>query len=278
MFDYSVISNQPRNPLRLIAVGVLGCCALLSGCVVGGPTVLPSHNEFAREQLVVHSDFELPEHHRLIDDLVVRRVEIGNLLGIRPSDTPIHVYLFDSESKFREYVSLEHPDFPDRRALFVKNEDELKIYAAWNPRVAEDLRHEVTHGYLHSVVTGMPLWLDEGIAEFFEVERGKRGLNASHLYLLNSELAAGGWRPDLERLESLTDAAAMNQLDYAESWLWTHYLLSSQEIKQKPIIQAHLQQLVEKGEAFPISAAVDREVPDSEDRLVWYLRDLNRLR
>lgn len=255
------------------------CLSLLTtlGCIATTNIAsLPDKNELVRDQLVVHSDFELPKHHRLIDDLVVRRAEIANLLGIQPGQEPIHVYLFDTPQRFRSYVRKSHPDFPDRRALFVKRDERLMVYTMWSPRVGEDLRHEVTHGYLHSVVRGLPLWLDEGIAEFFEVERGQQGLNTAHLFLLTNELAADRWSPDLEHLEALDDAAAMSQLEYAEAWLWTHFLLSNEEAYRKPILQAHLQQLVKQGEAFAISAAVQREYPNAEQLLLEHLDRLNR--
>ena len=67
---------------------------------------------------------------------------------------------------------------------------------------------------------------------------------------MTNELAADRWRPNLGHLEALDDAAAMSQLEYAEAWLWTHFLLSNAEAYRKPIVQAHLQQLVKQGDAF----------------------------
>ena len=66
----------------------------------------------------------------------------------------------------------------------------LAVYAQWGDRMAEDLRHEVTHGYLHSVVPDVPQWLDEGIAKFYEVPRGQRGLNCPLFDRLLVKLAA----------------------------------------------------------------------------------------
>jgi hypothetical protein len=78
-------------------------------------------------------------------------------------------------------------------------------------------------------VPNLPLWLDEGLAEYFEVGRGRRGVNRAHVDYLLAQLAVGSWRPDLPRLERLAVAGDMTQLDYAESWLWVHYLLESPE-------------------------------------------------
>ena len=93
--------------------------------------------------------------------------------------------------------------------------------------MAEDLRHETTHGFLHAVVRNLPLWLDEGLAEYWEVPRSCRGLNKPHVERISSPLRRGAWRPDLRRLEGLNPAGDMNQDDYAESWAWVHFLLES---------------------------------------------------
>ena len=63
------------------------------------------------------------------------------------------------------------PGTPSRRAFFVESPTHLSVYAQWGDRVQEDLRHEVVHGYLHAVLRDIPLCLDEGIAEYFEVPR-----------------------------------------------------------------------------------------------------------
>ena len=110
--------------------------------------------------------------------------------------------------------------------LPVESDTRLMVYAFWGDHVAEDLRHEVAHGYLHAVVRNLPLWLDEGLAEYFEVPRGSRGLNKPHVEELRSSLDRG-WQPDLRRLESLQSVDQMTQLDYAEAWAWVHYLLET---------------------------------------------------
>ena len=126
-----------------------------------------------------------------------------------------------------QFLLRHFPSVPSRRAFFLETDTRLAVYAHWSDRVAEDLRHEVAHGYLHAVVPGLPLWLDEGLAEYFEVPRGTNGLNRPHVDLLSDMMQHDGWRPNLERLEQLTDAAEMDQRDYAEAWAWVYFLLHS---------------------------------------------------
>ena len=71
--------------------------------------------------------------------------------------------------------------------------------------MAEDLRHEVAHGYLHAVVPNLPLWLDEGLAEYFEVPRGLDGVNRPHVDRACRRAWPTTGGPNLARLEQLRD-------------------------------------------------------------------------
>ena len=66
-------------------------------------------------------------------------------------------------------VILPFPDFAERRAVFLKSDTRLMVLAHWHDGLGEDLRHELIHGYLHAEFNWLPLWLDEGLAEYFEL-------------------------------------------------------------------------------------------------------------
>lgn len=247
----------------------------LGGCLSGKieQDLLPGSEKIVRDQLVIRSNFHVPQRHRLIDELVARRDDIAGILSLPMSDELINVYLFEDATKFRGFMQTKHPDFADRRAFFVKNDTELKIYAHWGEKVGEDLRHEITHGYLHSAVPNMALWLDEGLAEYFEVPRGKKGLNAQHIYMLSARYRQSDWIPDIERLESIRLPQDLKQVDYAESWLWIHYLLQDSEATRK-LVQDHLARLRLSGHDEPLSRQVKRHLPDVEVKLVEHLKRL----
>jgi hypothetical protein len=133
----------------------------------------------------------------------------------------------------------------------------------------------VAHGYLHASVPNIPLWLDEGLAEFFEVGRGRRGFNRTHVDYLNGQLAIGNWRPNLPRLEQLTTAADMKQLEYAESWLWVHYLLSSQD-GNADLLTDFLAAL-RTGEAVaPLSERINAAVEQPATALLAHLKAISQ--
>ena len=267
-----------RSPFEavwsILLVVILG---IPVGCVtpwIDSTPPLPKLHTLVREQLVVHSDFRLPQKHRLIEDLVRQRDEVAMILELPRSDEPIHVYLFEDPLRFQAHLARSYPGLPPRRALFIKNDTQLIVLAHWGERVAEDLRHEVAHGYLHAVVPGIPLWLDEGLAEYFEVPRGEQGLNIPHLELLGQRYRRSGWEPQLERLESLTDLAELQQLDYAEAWLWPHFLLETTPAR-RTLLQSHLARLRESALAPPLAgelralhADYHRDVRDHLEQLI----------
>lgn len=265
--------------LRLVVGIVAVCSATLAGCSLTKveKELLPGREELVRDQLVIHSDFHVPQRHRLIDELVARRVDIAGILSLPMSDELINVYLFDSSEKFKAFMDRTHPEFSDRRAFFVKNDTELKIYAHWGERVGEDLRHEVTHGYLHSAIPNMALWIDEGLAEYFEVPRGRHGVNEQHVYMLSTRYRNSDWLPDLDHLEATKQPKDLKQIDYAESWLWMHYLLQENEATRK-LLQDHLARLRLSGHDEPFSKQVKRMIPNAEVKVVEHLRKLAKER
>jgi len=234
---------------------------------------LPSHYALVRDQLVIHSDFDLPANHRLLTELTAVRNDLAQRLGVLVSDEPIHVYLFENPKEFRWFVRVYHPQFPDRRAFFLETDTRLQIYAQWGDRVGEDLRHEVTHGYLHSSVPTVPLWLDEGMAEYYEVPRGGRGLNRSDLDYLLSAMDHRRWQPDLARLEQLEPSREMTQQEYSEAWAWVHFLMETR-LEYRMLLRQYLEDLRRLGSAEPLSARLRQLVPEPERALVAYLRSL----
>ncbi len=259
-----------QNPQKWCVVLLLCIC----GCQATPTEVtLPSRNRLVRDRLVIFTNFKIPKRHRLLEDLVNNRRVITETLELPECDEPIDVYLFRDEKRYRRYLRRFLPSLPDRRAFFVKDDTSLQVYAHWGDRVAEDLRHEVTHGYLHSVVPDVPLWLDEGLAEYFEVGLGQRGRNRPHILALASRFRRGKWRPDLARLEKLNSGPSLSQGDYAEAWLWTHYLLESSK-ENRQMVRDQLARIRMAGTAKPMSEQLAAKDKNIEEKLLRHLKTL----
>jgi len=248
--------------LLLLSAALIGCA--LSRKVPEPILQSAGSTSFVREQLIFHSDFDLPRQHRLLDEVTALRVDIASKLGIPASDEPVHVYLFESSESYGAFANKYFPRSAPRRAFFLETDTRLNVYAQWGDNVAEDLRHETTHGYLHAVVRNVPLWLDEGIAEYFEVPRGQLGRNRPHIDLLAAKADSGEWSPDVARLEQLPSANDMTQQDYAEAWLWVHWLLDSTPPRQK-LLSSWLTDLRRDGASEPLSIRI-RQLDSSPHR------------
>lgn len=233
---------------------------------------LPVEPQESDHQLQFACDIKLP------DEQVVRQLErerdvIYSTLGLPPSQEKIYVNVYGSEETYHQILARKFPMVPNRRAFFVETDTRLEVYAHWSPRYAEDLRHEVAHGYLHAVVPAIPLWIDEGLAEYFEVPEGNGGLNHPHLLLLADMMEHNGWKPNLLELEALRDAGDMQQIHYAEAWAWAYFMIESTP-ERREILAEYLTELRDKGKARPLSARLKESHIQVERTLADYLVDL----
>jgi hypothetical protein len=227
-------SRQFQLIVLILLIANAGGCAMFSDALpfVPSPSTTDdaSHSEaFSADRgtLRIHSDHYIPPDDRLFQTLVDLRETLRLRLGVPTSDRPITIYLFDESYEFRRFLENEYPEFPQRRAFFIETEDALSVYAQSGPHTVEDLRHEVVHAYLHAAMPDIPLWLDEGLAEYFEMPDREYGVNRPLADLMASRHTEGRWSPNLRRLESLPPDQLLSERDYAESWLWVYFLMES---------------------------------------------------
>ncbi len=268
-----------ESPLfRILAVRIVlthfALLTIVAGCsAVPKSSPLPAKHEFQVDQLIFHSNFHLPHDHRLVREVIAERNDLCETLRLPRSNEPIDVYLFADPASYTSFLASRFPDVPSRRAFFLETDTRLAVYAHWSDRVAEDLRHEVAHGYLHSVAPGLPLWLDEGLAEFFEVPRGHGGRNQPHVDLICDMIQHDGWQPDLAALEQLSNAGEMEQRHYAEAWAWVYFMLYSNPERRETLLQ-YLAELRERGHVEPLSVRLIAQQPNAEPMLAQYIRTL----
>src|SRR5579884_2957704 len=169
-----------------------------------------------------------------------------------------------------------YPDLPKRRAFFVAQPrgvgggEDLYVYTYWGDRVREDLRHELTHALLHSVLKDVPLWLDEGLAEYFELPPEDHGVNARHL----EQLRQGTFKPDLARLEQLGLVQQMTPVEYREAWAWVHLMLRDKP-EARAVLLHYLAQLRTNPTPGPLGPQLARVYPTPEATLQQHLPRLD---
>ena len=219
---------------------------------------------------LISSDFVIADDAPVIQELEQLQKDITNTLQLPPPRDRVVVYLFSGELAYRRYMRKTWPSLPARRAYFIGTSRELAVYSFQSPRVEEDLRHELTHGLLHATLRTVPLWLDEGLAEYFEV-RGPvtGGAHAEHLRTLQRSVRRN-WNPSILRLEGIVDFQQFERKDYAEAWAWVHFLLHEHP-DGKQILLDYISDLRESDSAGSFQARLQ---PDN-DGLVAYLTRLD---
>ena len=248
----------------------------LVGCALTRDASFPlADGDLPRDLLVIHGDLDLPHDHPLREELASLRREVGHRLELPPLDQPIHVQLFGSPREYRSFMNRRFPGLGYRRAFFVEHDNQLWVYASWGDRIAKDLSHEVTHGYLHAVVPDIPLWLDEGLAEYFEVSREQQRVNRPHVEYLLDRLQLGRWSPNIARLENLAATDEMTQQDYAEAWCWVHWLLDSTPAHAR-LLKDHLAQYGPEHPAKPLSQMLVSSKTASDELVIQHLQSLGK--
>lgn len=237
----------------------------------------PARHSVRSERLLVQSDFQLPKDHPLITDLIRLRGQVSQILELPEQQKEVVVYLFSNEQEYTQYLDATYPGLPKRRAYFVGTPRELAVYTFWGKRIQEDLRHEYTHGILHATLKEVPLWLDEGLAEYFEVIGPEPGqVNVDYAQNLVT-LLGNGWRPDLKRLEQLDKFEQMQRIDYQEAWAWVHFLLHSSP-ETREILVMYLKDLQTEAEPVPLSARLEQNGLRVADRFLNYVATLRTVR
>ena len=226
--------------------------------------------EHASGPFVYHADFSLEPFLPLLQSVSELQHEIPRQLGLDQVKEPIHVFLFQQERTYRGYLRKYFPEVPRRRALFVKQRGPGMVFAHQSKHLAEDLRHETTHAVLHSMLPMVPLWLDEGLGEYFELPSHTRGLEHPHLRIvrLHTRLRRV---PNLTKLESISDLSKMRAEQYRDAWSWVHFMLHGPP-NARHILQSYLRDIAAHVPPGQLSDRLRRQVPDLHRQYLNHFR------
>jgi hypothetical protein len=247
---------------------------------VAGLPPPPGKHSFRLAPYVFLSDFEINRDLPLFHELARLRDQVYRELQLPTGTTAVQVYLFENREQYDHFMQARYPDLPRRSAFFVAQSrtmggsEDLLVYTYWGDRVQQNLRHELTHALLHGVLKDVPLWLDEGLAEYFELPPENLGVNPSHVEKLlhgSGEL----FKPNLTRLEGLSKVGQMNHVEYREAWAWTHLMLRGRP-EMKPVLLAYLQQLRSNPNPGPLGPRLSAVLPALDDAFERNLATLER--
>ncbi|HEY2159459.1 MAG TPA: hypothetical protein VGH33_27785 [Isosphaeraceae bacterium] len=265
-------STSPPG-LFVAAAFVLGATAGCATTGEHGQPLVPTEYQTRTGPFVVFTNFPLPADDGIVRQLTALKDQFEGTLGLKveAADHPIEVYVLGDRKTFEHFLTFYYPGLPPRRAFFIAQGDRRVVYTFKSDRLDEDIRHEATHALIHASVGSIPLWLDEGLAEHFEVADGS-GMNREQLARLPADLH-DGWKPNLQKLEGLQTVQQMTPGDYRESWAWVHYLLHGPG-EGRGVLLGYLGDLRKGGETQPLSRRLAADRGQSEAALAKYLEGL----
>ncbi len=259
-------------PLK-IPVATCGMSVLAAMLVLGYQTAL---GEWADSRNVgpfqLRSEFPLSDENgkQLLEEMGKLQQDVETLLNLKAGTNPIEVNLFRTRENYRDYLSQRVPEGMSRPALFVKSNDIGRVYVYRHWGFEKDVRHECTHAVLHNALPYVPLWIDEGFAEYFEVPRSDRNRGNPHLSELKRRVYFG-WQPDLQKLETLGSLQDMDADDYRDSWAVVHFLLHGpQEVRQ--ILADYLYDIQAGNLAGKLSDRLNARVPNFDAHVTAHIR------
>ncbi len=183
--------------------------------------------------VVIFSNDRNGATRKVAENIEKMRLTIAHVTRLTvQSPMPTYVYLFQNDAGFGPYRdALVGPNHNVVGIYIVQPSANYMLLGGGNGEIQRVVYHEIAHSFLHNTVAGLPLWLDEGLAEFYSTyqpfaDSVRIGLPLrEHLSFLSDH----GMMPlrELFAFQPHTHGEGdlkTNQF-YAESWLLAHYLL-----------------------------------------------------
>ena len=194
--------------------------------------------------VVCQSDAPLNELQTIITEISQLQTDLKKYLAIPEATEKIELCVFTTEKSYLKFLENEFPGAPtDRRALYIKKDGPGIVLLQKTDDFEIDLRHEMTHAIIHASIESVPIWLDEGLAKYFEPRPEERAFGNPYMSKIRFS-AKFGVVPSLERLEKLEQIGDMDVREYRESWAWVHYMIHGSPQTHR-LLARYLQMLAE---------------------------------
>lgn len=222
----------------------------------------------------VHSQISLTDYAGLFADLEQIQQDLKRCLAIGDPRAPIQMYLFADKANYRRFIDANFPDAPDRPALFIKRGGVCMVFAYQSKQFEIDVRHETTHALLHADLPMVPLWLDEGLAEYFEMAPKDRALGNSYLGTMRL-MTQLGIAPKITALEKKASVSEMGGSHYRYCWAWVHFMLHGSREAHGELVR-YLDDIRAMTPPGQLSDRLSRRIPRLNKQFVKHFRTWQR--
>jgi hypothetical protein len=219
---------------------------------------------------LIRSEFPLRDVPDLVQDLGDLQADLEQALHVQCQPRAIEIHFFNSKRSYDQYLRVRVPEGVNRQALFVPGTDADRVYAYRHRDLETDVRHETTHALLHSALPYVPIWIDEGLAEYFEVPAGLRAKGHSHRKELQNAIRFLRWKPNIQQLESKRKLMDMDGKDYRDSWGIVHFLLHGPADARKSL-DLYFEEIQSGAAPTPLSEHLKRRIPNLDQTIIDHL-------
>lgn len=267
-----MLRRGSQIPAVILALATLVAC--------GAPQLASSPPAWSDSRqigpFIIQARFSLAPYEKLFTELPDLERELSRTLGISAAKQPIYVYLYSDANQYREFIHKQFPKVPYRSALFVVEGGLPGVYTYRKADLDVDLRHECTHALLHASLPVVPLWLDEGIAKYFEVPASQRAFDHPYFDDLKWKWSLRlGMVRSMESLEQRDDLTQMDAADYRYSWAWVHFMLHGPVAAHEVLVRylACYQQSTPPGK---LSVRLAEAVPNPNEQMIQHFKHWQR--
>ncbi len=231
---------------------------------------------------VLHQDFTLPGslHDGTLQAIrnIYRRYRRDFGLDLHGT-AQVNLYLFEQQSDFRQWmVDRIGTSNPNYAGVFIPASNEVAVWRWGNDQeVAQTILHESSHVLLYQLSPASPVWLHEGLAQYFQTMEVQADGRMKVSALPDAQARIRQWMDEgrlitLRQYLSLDDnqwrrmAHKLDAIPYTVAWATTAFLMS------KPVGRSTLRQLLqelEKTDRRPTLRRIDQIYPGGLTRLEY---------
>ena len=219
---------------------------------------------------LLRSEFPLQDAHELVQDLEKLQDDIERVLEIKCQPQAIQIHLFNNKRNYDQYLRIRVPEGVNRQALYVPGTDAGRVYAYRHRDLDTDVRHETSHALLHTALPYVPIWIDEGLAEYFEVPSPLRLKGHVHRREIQNAIRYTNWKPRIERLEAKKKLMDMDGQDYRDAWGIVHFLIHGPD-EAKEALARYFAEIRSGDVPIPISQQLRRRIADVDQAIIQHL-------
>ena len=234
------------------------------------------------EITVLRQDFTLPDgiHDNTLQAIrnIYRRYR--NDFGLDLHGTAqVNLYLFEQQADFRQWmVDRIGSSNANYAGVFIPSRNEVAVWRWGDDQdVAQTILHESSHVLLYQLSPASPVWLHEGLAQYFQTLQVQPDGRLKVSALPDAQARIRQWMDEgrlitLRQYLSLGDtqwrrmAHELDAIPYTVAWATTAFLMS------KPVGRSTLRQLLqelEKTDRRPTLRRIDQIYPGGLTRLEY---------